>query len=80
MPYTVRTHKSPQALADYLLASVSVAKSEDALDTAIQAATNISTIVANGGYFTVIDNPQIVALSISVVAKGNFYTTIVETA
>ena len=81
MPFTVTTYNDEAELAAALTAVVTTHPSEDALDAAIAAATTPIQVVVKGyGYYTLIDNPQIVNVSLRVLAKGAKYTVILETA
>ena len=80
MAFTVTTYDSPDDLAAALTAVVTVHPSEQSLSDAISAATNATTVVTSGIYYTLIDNAQIVNISLRVVGKGIKYTVILETA
>ena len=80
MAFVVVTVNSEDDLAAALTAVVTTARSEDELDVLIEAATNITEIVVKGlGYYTLIDNAQIVNVSLRILAKGGKYTYILET-
>lgn len=80
MAFTVLTHFSEDDLATYLTAVVTTFTSEDDLEVGVAAATSVFAVVNKGGHYTLIDNPQIVNVSLEVLAKGAEYTTILETA
>ena len=80
MAFTVTTYASPDDLAAALTATVTVHASEQSLSDAISAATLVTAIVTNGIYYTLIDNAQVVNVSLRVVDKGIKYTVILETA
>ena len=81
MAFIVRTVNSEDDLAADLTAVVTTFFSEDALDAGLDAATNITAVVVKGGhYYTLIDNAQIVNVSLRILAKGAKYTYILETA
>jgi len=80
MAFTVTTYNDETELATALTATVTRYKDEDQLDAGIAAATDITAIVVNGGMYTLIDNAQVVNVSLRIVAKGYFFTVILETA
>lgn len=80
MAFTVNTYTSEEALATAITATVTTHSSEAALATAVAAATSVTEIVSKGGYFTLIDNATIVNVNLWILAKGGFYTVILETA
>ena len=84
MAFTVTTFDSEDELAAAITAVVTTVHSEDELEPVLEAATNILTgsgVVCKGpGFFTVIDNPQIVNVALKIVAKGGKFTMILETA
>ena len=81
MAFTVTTYNDETELAAALTATVTTARSEDELDLLIEAATDITQVVVKGNlYYTLIDNAQIVNVSLRVLAKGLKYTVILETA
>jgi len=81
MAFTVTTYNDEIELATALTATVTTARSEDELDLLIEAATDITQVVVKGNfYYTLIDNAQIVNVSLRVLAKGLKYTVILETA
>jgi len=79
MAFTITTYPDEDSLALALTAVVTTYPDEDTLGVGILAATNILTVVAVGGKYTLIDNPQITNVSLRVVSKGRFYTSILET-
>ena len=81
MAFTVVTYDSEDELATALTAVVTTVHSEDELEPVLEAATAVDQVVSKGpGFFTVIDNAQIVNVSLKVLAKGAKFTAIVETA
>ena len=80
MPFTVTTYNSEDDLAAAITAVVTTYNSEDAFDDGIAAATTPAQFLAHGGKFTLIDNPQIVNVSLRVLAKGGKFTVVLETA
>ena len=81
MAYSVVTVNDEDELAAALTAVVTTFPSEDKLDAGIAAATDITAIVVKGkGYYTLIDNAQIVNVSLRILAKGAKFTYILETA
>ena len=79
MAFTVITYTSEEELASAVQGSVNTYSSEAALNDALPGAVNIFEILAKGGYFTLVDNPQVVNVSLKIVAKGGFFTVILET-
>ena len=80
MAFTVTTYTSEDELATALTATVTTYPDEETLGDGIIAATNITQIVVKGGHkYTLIDNAQIVNVSLRILAKGAFYTVILET-
>ena len=81
MAFSVVTVNDEDELAAALTAVVTTYNDEDELDAGVAAATNITAIVVKGhGKYTMIDNAQIVNVSLRIVAKGIKYTYILETA
>ena len=81
MPFTVTTYDSEDALAAAITAVVTTFPDEETLGDGINAATTpFSVVVKGGGKYTLIDNPQIVNVSLRIVAKGAKFTVILETA
>lgn len=81
MPFTVTTYNDEAELATALTATVTTYPSEDKLDAGIEAATDITAIVVKGkGYYTLVDNAQVVNVSLRILAKYGKYTVILETA
>jgi hypothetical protein len=80
MAYAVTTYNDEKELATALTAVVTTFPDEDKLDVGLAAATSVTTVVAKGGKFTLIDNAQIVNVSLVVLAKGAKFTVILETA
>ena len=81
MAFTVITYNDEVELAAAISATVTTARSEDELDALIEAATDIHSIVVKGNfYYTLIDDPSVVNVSLRIVAKGLKYTVILETA
>ena len=80
MAFTVVTVNDEDQLAAALTAVVTTYPDEEKLGAGIIAATNITQIVVKGlGYYTLIDNAQIVNVSLRILAKGAKYTYILET-
>ena len=80
MAFVVVTVNSEDDLATALTAVVTTFTGEDALDAGLEAATNITAVVVKGfGYYTLIDNAQIVNVSLRILAKGAKCTYILET-
>jgi len=81
MAFAVVTVNSEDELAAALTAVVTTYSSEDKLDAGIALATDITAIVVKGyGYYSLIDNAQIVNVSLRIMAKGAKFTYILETA
>ena len=80
MPFSVTTYNSEDELATALTAVVTTFPDEETLGAGIIAATSpFSIVVKGGGKYTLIDNPQIVNVSLRIVAKGAKFTVILET-
>lgn len=79
MAFDVTTYTSEEALAEAIQATVSTHSGEEALEEALEAATKVHTVVAKGGYFTLIDEPLVIFLTLRVLAKGGYFTVILET-
>ena len=82
MAFNVKTYTSEEELGEAIQANVQTLTSEEALAEALDLIpdpNDILTVVAKGGFFTVISNPQIIFTSLKVVAKGGFFTVILET-
>ena len=79
MAFTVITYKSEDQLAAAIQAVVTTYPDEDSLDIGIEGSTDITSIVVVGNKYTLIDNAQITNVSIRILAKGRFYTVILET-
>jgi hypothetical protein len=80
MAFTVTTYNSEDDLAVAVQATVTTYPSEDALDAGIAAAVNPTAVVVKGGlYYTLIDDAQVVNVSLRILAKGIKYTVILET-
>ena len=79
MAFSVNTYKSEDALASAIQADVNTLVSESALNAALALAVSPFYVLGKGGFFTLIDNPQIVNVSLRVVAKGAEFTVILET-
>ena len=79
MAFTVITYTSEDDLAAAVLGDVETLSSEAALADALALAVSPFQILAKGGYFTLVDNPQVVNVSLKIVAKGGFFTVILET-
>ena len=80
MAFSVVTVNDEDQLAAALTAVVTTYPDEEKLGAGIIAATNITAIVVKGlGYYTLIDNAQIVNVSLRILAKGAKYTYILET-
>lgn len=80
MAFTVKTYTSEDDLATALVAVVTTYPDEETLGEGITAATAITALVVKGGRkYTLIDNAQVANVSLRVVAKGAFYTVILET-
>ena len=80
MPFSVITYTSEDQLASAVQGTVNTFSSEDQLNEALPGALNIFGILAKGAYFTLIEDPQVTNVSLRIVAKGNFFTVILETA
>jgi len=80
MAFTVTTYYSEDDLAAAITAVVTTYPDEETLGAGILTATTIFDIIAHGEMYTIIDNPQIVNVSLRVIGKGGFYTVILETA
>ena len=80
MAFAVVTVNDEDELAAALTAVVTTFPDEDSLDVGIAAATAVHTVVVHGGKYTLIDNPQIVNVSLRIMSKGGKYTYILETA
>ena len=81
MAFTVTTYNDEDSLAAAITAVVTTYPDIEKLGAGINAATSPFSVVVKGGHkFTLIDNPQIVNVSLKVLAKGAFYTVILETA
>lgn len=80
MAFTVTTFPDEKTLATAITAVVTTHTSEDDLETAVAAATSVTAVVAKGGFYTLIDNAQIVNVSLIILAKGAKFTVILETA
>ena len=81
MAFAVTTYDSPDELAAAITATVTVCQSEQALSDALALATNVTAVTTGGaGVFTLIDDAQIVNVSLRIVGKGLKYTVILETA
>jgi hypothetical protein len=80
MAFSVIKYKSPQALQDAIGGTVTVANSEEALGEVINAATSLFLVVDSGNFYTAIDSPTIVNVSLRIVGAGAMYTVILETA
>lgn len=81
MPFTVTTYPDEVQLAAAITAVVTTYPDEETLGDGINAATDITAVVVKGhGKYTLIDNAQIANVSLRVLAKGAFYTVILETA
>ena len=79
MPFTVLVHDSPDALAAAITAVVTVHDSEQSLSDALALATSVTSVTINGGKFTLIDNAQIVNVSLRIFSKAYKYVVILET-
>ena len=82
MAFEVETYTSEDQLAAALQADVSTHSSEDELAAAIETIldpNDILTVLAKGGFFTLISSPGIAFTSLRVLAKGGFFTVILET-
>ena len=81
MAFTVTTYDSPDELAAAITATVTVHSSEQELSDALALATNPTAVTTGStSYFTLIDDAQIVNVSLRIVGKGLKYTVILETA
>jgi hypothetical protein len=80
MAFTVTRYNSPQALEDAIGGTVTVAKSEEALGEVINAAASLFLVVDSGNFYTAIDSPTIVNVSLRIVGSGAMYTVVLETA
>ena len=80
MAFAVTTYSSPDDLAAALQATVTVHSSEQSLSDAIDLAVDITTVVSNGQYYTLIDDASVTNVSLRVVSKNIKYTVILETA
>jgi len=80
MAFTVTTFDSEDELAAALTAVVTTVHSEDELEVVLDAATAAFSVVSKGpGFFTLIDDPQVVNVSLKIVAKGAKFTMVLET-
>ena len=79
MAFTVVVHDSPDALAAAITAVVTVHSSEQSLSDALALATSVTAVTINGGKFTLIDNAQIVNVSLRIFSKAYKYVVILET-
>ena len=79
MAFTVVVHDSPDALAAAITAVVTVHDSEQSLSDALALATDVTAVTINGGKFTLIDNAQIVNVSLRIFSKAYKYVVILET-
>jgi hypothetical protein len=77
MAFTVTRYNSPQALEDAIGGTVTVAKSEDALAAALDAAISLYNVVNSGNFYTVIDRPT--TPPYEVLGHGAMYTVLIET-
>ena len=80
MAFVTTTYNDETELAAALTATVSTFNDEDKLSIGVAAATSPDFILAKGGKFTVVDDPQVVNVSLRVLAKGAKFTVILETA
>ncbi len=81
MAFAVVTVNDEDELAAALTAVVTTFRSEDELDVGLEAATDVTAVVVKGkGYYTLIDNAQIVNVSLRILAKFGKFTYILETA
>ena len=78
MSFTVSTHTNEDDLANFLNAIVETYPDEDTLAIGLENTFDVFNVLAKGGKFTVIDDPQIANISLKVVAKGGFFTVILE--
>ena len=79
MAFDVTTYTSEEELATAIQGVVNTFSSEAELQEALPGATNIFDVLAKGAYFTLIDDPSVVNVSLRIVAKGNFFTVTLET-
>ncbi len=79
MAFTVTTYNSESELATALIASVVTYNSEAALQVGLDAAFSLFGVVAKGGKFTLIDNPELANITLTVLGKGGKFTVIHET-
>jgi hypothetical protein len=80
MAFAVTTYNDEVELAAALTAVVTTFPDEAKLDVGLAAATSVTAVVAKGAKFTLIDNAQIVNVSLIILAKGAKFTVILETA
>ena len=80
MAFTVTTYNDEVELAAALTATVTTVNDEEELGALINAATNITAIVVKGkGKYTLIDDAQVVNVSLRILSKFGKYTVILET-
>ena len=81
MAFTVTTYKSEDDLAAAILATVTTLKDESQLAEYLETLppASIFDILGKGYYFTVILTPEVANISLRLVAKGAFFTVILET-
>lgn len=81
MAFSVETYTGEQALEDAIQGAVTTLSSEQALEDYLEAANPalIHSVITKGAFFTVIEDPQIVNVSLVIVAKGGFFSVILET-
>ena len=82
MAFSVLTYTSEDQLAAAIQANVQTLSSEQALQEAINLVpdpNDIFDVLAKGGMFTLIDTPLVAFTTLRIVAKGGFFTVILET-
>lgn len=79
MAFTVITYPDEKTLAEGLTATVTTFDDESTLKVGLENAVSMTKIVAKGEKFTLVDNAQIVNVSLEITAKGGKFTVILET-
>ena len=79
MAFAVTLIDSPDDLATFVSATVTVHSSEQSLSDALALATAVTVVTIDGGKFTLVDNAQVANVSLRILSKAYKYVVILET-